>query len=135
MTTFTRPPKPHYLSYHIARGEQGVLTYEPYKSHLLPHWRFRTPQIARTSAETLYQHFLSFYEQEDFVGMDMARKFMQMGMTRAKREHEGYQRLKKDFLKEQKEWEGLEKRKVKIEEDNEVKIEDENADEVKIKKE
>ncbi|TVY16529.1 hypothetical protein LARI1_G005214 [Lachnellula arida] len=188
MTTFTRPPKPHYLSYRIARGEQGVLTYEPYKSHLLPHWRFRTPQIARTSAETLYQHFLSFYEQEDFVGMDMARKFIQMGMTRAKRyanyeggrkykytageegrgdvkverekseghvgkegkeeasgvfrgywetcrEHEGYQRLKKDFLKEQKEWEDLEKR-AKIEEDNEeVKIKDENADEVKIKEE
>ncbi|TVY62808.1 hypothetical protein LSUE1_G009252, partial [Lachnellula suecica] len=85
MTTLTKPLKSQYLSYHIARGEQGVLTYEPYKSFLLPHWRFRTPPIARSSAETLYQHFLSFHEQDDFVGMDMARKFIQMGMTRAKR--------------------------------------------------
>ena len=27
--------------YKIARGEQGVLTVEPYKSEILPHWRFR----------------------------------------------------------------------------------------------
>ena len=27
-------------SYRISRGEQGVLTFEPYKSILQPHWRF-----------------------------------------------------------------------------------------------
>ena len=73
------------MTYRIARGEQGVLTYEPYKSFLLPHWRFRTVPIARTSSQTLWQKFLDFYEQDDFVGMDMTRKFIQMGMTRAKR--------------------------------------------------
>ncbi|PQE16324.1 lung carbonyl reductase protein [Rutstroemia sp. NJR-2017a WRK4] len=33
----------------------------------------------------LYAHFENFYLLQDFVGMDMARKFIQMAMTRAKR--------------------------------------------------
>jgi hypothetical protein len=82
---FQNPSDSIYYTYHIARGEQGVLTFEPYKSFLLPHWRFRTPSIAKSSSSNLYQKFLDFYKAEDFVGMDMARKFIQMGMTRAKR--------------------------------------------------
>ncbi len=45
--------------YRVGRGEQGVLLVEPYKSEILPYWRFKTP--------------------------DMARKFLQMGYTRARR--------------------------------------------------
>lgn len=73
------------FSYTIARGEQGVLTFEPYKSILLPHWRFRTIPIAEESSQTLKTAFDHYVQQEDFVGADMARKFIQMGMTRAKR--------------------------------------------------
>lgn len=73
------------MSYRIARGEQGVLTFEPYKSLLLPLWRFRTPAIARKSSSALKAKFDHYVEKGDFVGMDMARKFIQMGMTRAKR--------------------------------------------------
>lgn len=83
--TFTRPPKHIYYSYHILRGEQGVLTYEPYKSHLLPLWRFRTVPIAQESSQALWNEFLQFHQDADFVGMDMTRKYIQMGMTRAKR--------------------------------------------------
>lgn len=71
--------------YRIGRGEQGVLRVEPYKSELLPHWRFKTPDLARQSADRLYQMFLDYGEQGDFVGMDMARKFLQMGYTRSRR--------------------------------------------------
>ena len=71
--------------YRVGRGEQGVLMVEPYKSELLPHWRFKTPDIARQSAETLYQCYLDYQDSGDFVGMDMARKFIQMGYTRARR--------------------------------------------------
>ena len=85
MENLPKPPKSHYMSYRIARGEQGVLTYEPYKSYLLPHWRFRTASVARTSSQALWEKFVEFYEHDDFVGMDMTRKFIQMGMTRAKR--------------------------------------------------
>lgn len=66
------------MSYRIARGEQGVLTFEPYKSYLLPLWRFKTPEIARKSSRELWERFEQYDEEGDFVGMDMARKFIQM---------------------------------------------------------
>jgi hypothetical protein len=75
----------HPELYQVGRGEQGVLLVEPYKSELLPHWRFRTPAIAQESAETIYARFLAYRDAGDFVGMDMARKFLQMGYTRSRR--------------------------------------------------
>ncbi|TYS59626.1 DUF4385 domain-containing protein [Sutcliffiella horikoshii] len=71
--------------YRVGRGEQGVLLVEPYKSEILQHWRFKTPKIAEESSDNIYQMFLNYKEKEDFVGMDMARKFLQMGYTRARR--------------------------------------------------
>lgn len=71
--------------YRVGKGEQGVLLVEPYKSELMPLWRFRTPDVARESADALYERFLEYKRQGDFVGMDMARKFLQMGFTRARR--------------------------------------------------
>lgn len=71
--------------YRVGRGEQGVLLVEPYKSEILPHWRFKTPEIAAVSSEKIYQMFLDYKKEKDFVGMDMARKFLQMGYTRARR--------------------------------------------------
>jgi Domain of unknown function (DUF4385) len=71
--------------YRIGRGEQGVLIAEPYKSELLPLWRFKTEAVARSSAELLWQAFVAYRRSRDFVGMDMARKFLQMGFTRARR--------------------------------------------------
>jgi hypothetical protein len=58
---------------------------EPYKSEILPYWRFKTPDIARESSEKIYQMFLDYLEQDDFIGADMARKFLQMGYTRSRR--------------------------------------------------
>ncbi len=71
--------------YRVGRGEQGVLMVEPYKSEILPHWRFKTPEIARESSDKIYQMYLDYKEEDDFVGMDMARKFLQMGYTRSRR--------------------------------------------------
>ena len=75
----------HPELYQVGRGEQGVLLVEPYKSELLPHWRFRTPAIAEASAAHIYAQFLAYKAANDFVGMDMARKFLQMGYTRSRR--------------------------------------------------
>jgi hypothetical protein len=71
--------------YRVGRGEQGVLMVEPYKSEILPHWRFKTPEIAQESSDKIYQMYLDYKEKDDFVGMDMARKFLQMGYTRSRR--------------------------------------------------
>lgn len=97
----TRTPKNHQFNYNldfkkinfrknpelyrVGVGEQGVLLVEPYKSEILPYWKFRTPQSAKQSAQKIYQLFESYKKQQDFVGMDMARKFLQMGFTRSRR--------------------------------------------------
>jgi hypothetical protein len=77
--------------YRIGRGEQGVLLVEPYKSEILPHWRFRTPTEAKKSSAKIYRLFLAYLKADDFPGADMARKFLQMGWTRARRyaNHQG----------------------------------------------
>lgn len=75
----------HPELYRVGRGEQGVLLVQPYKSEILPNWRFRTPQIAQESADAIWTQFVQYRDSGDFVGMDMARKFLQMGFTRSRR--------------------------------------------------
>jgi hypothetical protein len=70
--------------YRVGKGEQGVLLVEPYKSELLPHWRFKNPEAARESSEEIYDRFLGYRETGYFVGMDVARKFLRRGYTRAR---------------------------------------------------
>ena len=71
--------------YRVGKGEQGVLLVEPYKSEILPHWRFKTVADAKKSSAKIYRMFLAYLKAEDFPGADMARKFLQMGWTRARR--------------------------------------------------
>jgi hypothetical protein len=55
--------------YRVGRGEQGVLTVEPYRTEIVGHWKFRTPEIARESSAKIYEMFLEYKQQKDFVGM------------------------------------------------------------------
>jgi hypothetical protein len=71
--------------YRVGKGEQGVLICEPYKSKLVKYWRFKTESEAITSSKKIYSMFLAYLKKNDFVGADMARKFLQMGYTRSKR--------------------------------------------------
>src|SRR5687767_7837957 len=71
--------------YRVGKGEQGVLMVEPYKSEILPHWKFATPADAKKSSAKIYKLFLAYLKADDFPGADMARKFLQMGWTRARR--------------------------------------------------
>ncbi|GAB2859495.1 DUF4385 domain-containing protein [Hymenobacter ruber] len=75
----------HPELYRVGRGEQGVLLVQPYKAEILPHWRFKDAAAARESSETIYGLFEAYLKAHDFVGADMARKFIQMGFTRARR--------------------------------------------------
>jgi hypothetical protein len=99
--------------YRIGKGEQGVLLVEPYKSEILPYWRFKTPEIAKESSEKIYQMFLDYLEQDDFVGADMARKFLQMGYTRSRRyaNHKSGRKYEKNPQKESTKEAQLEARK------------------------
>ena len=71
--------------YRIGRGEQGVLLVRPYTNDICSHWRFVNEDIARKSANKIYSMFCDYKEQQDFIGMDMARKFLEMGFTRSRR--------------------------------------------------
>ena len=71
--------------YRIGRGEQGVLLVRPYTDLLCPLWKFKTPDIAQESASKLLQSYRLYKLKGDFVGMDMCRKFLEMGFTRARR--------------------------------------------------
>ena len=71
--------------YKIGRGQQGVLICEPYKSELYPLWRFKTPDKAQLSCNQIYLKFLGYIDEGDFVGADMAKKYLHMGFTRSRR--------------------------------------------------
>ena len=71
--------------YRIGRGEQGVLLVRPYTNDICAHWRFVDETTARKSSNKIYSMYLNYKDNRDFIGMDMARKFLEMGFTRARR--------------------------------------------------
>ena len=80
---FTKPENRRL--YRIGRGEQGVLLCKPYTNDICAHWRFVDVPTASKSASKIYEMFLEYKRKKDFIGMDMARKFLEMGFTRARR--------------------------------------------------
>ena len=71
--------------YRIGRGEQGVLLVRPYTDDICAHWRFVDEETAVKSSDEIYSMFCTYRRKKDFIGMDMARKFLEMGFTRARR--------------------------------------------------
>ena len=71
--------------YRIGRGEQGVLLVRPYTDDICRYWRFKTPHEAKISAAKILNLYNTYKTKSDFVGMDMCRKFLEMGFTRARK--------------------------------------------------
>jgi len=92
--------------YRVGKGEQGVLICEPYKSETGQYWRFKTSEIAAESSQKIYGLFLDYLQKGEFAGADMARKYLQMGFTRARR-YANYKGGKK--YDQQKDYELLER--------------------------
>ena len=76
---------PNDKRYCIGRGEQGVLLVRPYTDDICKHWRFKTPTEAFVSSTKILFEYHVYKDKEDFIGMDMCRKFLEMGFTRARR--------------------------------------------------
>ena len=72
---------PNDTRYRIGRGEQGVLLVRPYTDDICKHWRFKTPEEAVVSSIKILHMYHTYKVEEDFVGMDMCRKFLEMGFT------------------------------------------------------
>ncbi len=100
--------------YEIGRGEQDVFKCEPYKSELLPLWSIKTVDEAETSAETIHEQFCEYRAAGEFPGMDLARKYLQMGWTRAMRyaKYPGGQKYDDGEKREPQEWYDEEKREI-----------------------
>ena len=77
--------RPNDRRYRIGRGEQGVLLVRPYTDVICRHWRFKTLKEAKVSSQKIFDMYLDYRIEKDFVGMDMCRKFLEMGFTRARR--------------------------------------------------
>lgn len=58
---------------------------QPYKSELLPLWTVKTLGEASAGAEAIHDKFREYRAADEFLGMDMARKYRWMGWTRAMR--------------------------------------------------
>ncbi len=70
------------MSYPIEGGELSMRTFQPYRSALLPLWRFHNVEVATKSSKDLWERFEDYDDRNDFVGMDMVRKLLQIGMMR-----------------------------------------------------
>ena len=100
--------------YRIGRGEQGVLLVRPYTNDICKHWRFKTPTEAYISASRILFLYNTYRDIKDFVGMDMARKFLEMGFTRARRyanHKDGKKYEDGKILPQEKDWATSEKAK------------------------
>ena len=75
----------HPEAYRYSPDEQGVFKVQPYKSELLPVWSFADESSAQESVQALADRYTAYRDAEDFVGMDMVRKYLRMGFTRAMR--------------------------------------------------
>ena len=107
--------RPNDRRYRIGRGEQGVLLVRPYTDVICKHWRFKTLKEAIVSSQKIFDMYLDYRIQKDFVGMDMCRKFLEMGFTRARRyaNHKDGKKYGKDgkILPQEKDWATSEKAK------------------------
>ena len=107
--------EPNDPRYRIGRGEQGVLLVRPYTNDICKHWKFKTPYIAQQSAQKIFDLYLEYRCKKDFVGMDMCRKFLEMGFTRARRyaNHKDGKKYDEngDVLPQEKDWATSEKAK------------------------
>ena len=52
----------------MAKNEQGVLPVEPYKSEILPFWKFKMPADAKKSTAAMKKLFKAFKKQDDIAG-------------------------------------------------------------------
>ena len=99
--------EPNDSRYRIGRGEQGVLLVRPYTNDICKYWKFKTPYIAQQSAQKIFDLYLGYRVKKDFVGMDMCRKFLEMGFTRARRyaNHKDCKKYKDGkILPQEKDW-------------------------------
>lgn len=102
--------------YRVERGEQGAFKVEPYKSELLPLWGYADRETADEAGEAIYERFRAYRRNDEFPGMDMARKYLQMGYTRAMRyaRYPGGRKYEDGEEREPEQWADHDKREAAL---------------------
>ena len=111
-TDFRKNPE----EYEVGRGCEGVFKIQPYKDELLPLWSYADEDAAEESADALLEAFYDYLDEDDFVGADMARKYLRMGYTRAMRyaKYPGGKKYEDGEEREPEEWADNEKRRAAV---------------------
>ena len=111
-TDFRKNPE----EYEVGRSCEGVFKIQPYKDELLPLWSYADEDAAEESADALLEAFYDYLDEDDFVGADMARKYLRMGYTRAMRyaKYPGGKKYKDGEEREPEEWADSEKRRAAV---------------------
>lgn len=111
----------HPERYRRTSDERGAFKIEPYKGELLPLWGVAALAEAEDGAEAIHDRFREYRDAGDFVGMDMARKYLQMGWTRAMRyaKYPGGRKYETDedgdrVERDRQEWYDEEKREIAL---------------------
>jgi len=104
----------HPERYRHTSDEQGVFKIEPYKSELLPRWTIADLESAADAAQRIHDRYREYLAARDVVGMDMARKYLKMGWTRAMRyaKYPGGQKYEDGTEREPQRWYDPEKRRI-----------------------
>lgn len=63
---------------------------------------FHKLKSARRSSQEIYEIFLNYLESGDFIGADTARKFLQVGYSKAQRCASNYKQLLRGTIDERK---------------------------------
>ena len=70
--------------YPLDMDDEQALQAAPYAARILPYWRYGSTAEAASSAAQLYELYTRYKERGDFVGMDVVRRFLRMGLKRAR---------------------------------------------------
>lgn len=102
--------------YRHTADERGVFKVEPYKSELLPLWTVTDLVAAEEAADAIRDRYREYRDAGDFVGMDLARKYLQMGWTRAMRyaKYPGGRKYEDGDERKPQEWYDPEKRAIAL---------------------
>lgn len=117
MSTYDIDFAAHPEAYRIQPNEKGVFKVEPYKSALLRHWQFKDEAAAQAAVRALCNRYAVYRRRQDAVGMDMVRKYLRMGFTRAMRyaKYPGGQKYRDDgTARDPQQWADAAKRRAAV---------------------
>jgi len=79
--------------YLFEKSMKDVTTFEPYSSRIMPFFKYDTLDDARESASQILYLFRWYMDQEDYIGADIAKAYLESGYRLAKRNFERHLRV------------------------------------------